>query len=198
MGNARSRASVGSKSPVAESDVKSTKNALMNVIKNPQTFGLGQNLGGSSKIISQSRQSRFSGVFTKSRVDETQQTFDWQFALGELESEENLLLRNILMTLSNPITEVFDDKGLSLLHHAVLKGIEGKTMLLIDFARNKQKISEDMLKDWINAKTLDEGWTALHYASFQGNLDAIYTLIENSANIEELNYNGLNMLHVAA
>lgn len=55
-----------------------------------------------------------------------------------------------------------------------------------------------MLKDWINAKTLDEGWTALHYASFQGNLDAIYTLIENSANIEELNYNGLNMLHVAA
>jgi hypothetical protein len=71
-------------------------------------------------------------------------------------------------------------------------------MLLLDFARSKQKISEDVLKDWINAKTLDEGWTALHYASFQGNLDAIYTLIENSANIEELNYNGLNMLHVAA
>ena len=79
-------------------------------------------------------------MFSKSKsraLEESAQTFDWQFALGELESEENLLLRNILMTLQNPITEVFDEKGLSLLHHAVLKGVEGKTTLLIDFARNK-------------------------------------------------------------
>jgi hypothetical protein len=110
----------------------------MNVIKNPNTFGLGQNLG----VVNQSlaSRSRYSGVFSKSKsraLEESAQTFDWQFALGELESEENLLLRNILMTLQNPITEVFDEKGLSLLHHAVLKGVEGKTTLLIDFARNK-------------------------------------------------------------
>lgn len=93
---------------------------------------------------------------------------------------------------------MIDPKGLNLLHHAVLKGIDGKTKLLIDFARNQQQMDEDAIKVWINAKTFDEGWTPLHYASFQGNLDAIYALIENSANIEELNYNGLNMLHVAA
>ena len=64
----------------------------MNVIKNPNTFGLGQNLGNSK--------SHFSGAFSKSRVgEESTQPFDWEFTLGELESEENLLLRNILMTL---------------------------------------------------------------------------------------------------
>lgn len=52
--------------------------------------------------------------------------------------------------------------------------------------------------EWINLKSSDEGWTALHYASFQGNLDAIHSLIENQADYKILNNNGLNMLHVAA
>ena len=51
---------------------------------------------------------------------------------------------------------------------------------------------------WLNHKTVGEGWTALHYASFQGNLDAIYALLEAGANYKILNNNGLNMLHVAA
>jgi palmitoyltransferase ZDHHC13/17 len=46
--------------------------------------------------------------------------------------------------------------------------------------------------------TLDEAWTALHYGAFTGNLDAVYTLIENKADINALNASGLNMLHVAA
>lgn len=51
---------------------------------------------------------------------------------------------------------------------------------------------------WINAKTKGEGWTALHYASFQGNVDAIYSLLKYGADITVVNNNGLNMLHVAA
>lgn len=46
-------------------------------------------------------------------------------------------------------------------------------------------------------KTKGEEWTALHYSSFSGNLDACYTLIENQADIHALNSNHLNMLHVA-
>ena len=86
---------------------------------------------------------------------------------------------------------------MTLLHHAVLKGTDGKTQLLIDFAKNVQKLKKSAIKDWINQKTLGEQWSALHYSSFSGNLDACYTLIENQADIYALNSNHLNMLHVA-
>jgi ankyrin repeat protein len=35
----------------------------------------------------------------------------------------------------------------------------------------------------MNVKTTDELWTALHYASFSGNLDAIYVLLKYKADI---------------
>ena len=38
----------------------------------------------------------------------------------------------------------------------------------------------------------------MHYAAFSSNLDAIYCLIENNADIFSLNQNELSMLHVAA
>lgn len=62
---------------------------------------------------------------------------DWNFILRELEREENLFLNNFLKTLPCPITFIKDIKGLNLLHHAVLKGVDGKTKLLIDYAKNK-------------------------------------------------------------
>lgn len=68
----------------------------------------------------------------------TEENFDWNFALNELASESDLLLKNILKTIMIPITDLIDPKGLNLLHHAVLKGIDGKTKLMIDFARNQQ------------------------------------------------------------
>jgi palmitoyltransferase ZDHHC13/17 len=54
------------------------------------------------------------------------------------------------------------------------------------------------MKEWIDEKTIGEGWTALHYASFQGNVDGIYALLDFGADYKALNNNGLNMLHVAA
>lgn len=42
-----------------------------------------------------------------------------------------------MKTLPCPITIIKDLKGLNLLHHAVLKGVDGKTKLLIDFAKIK-------------------------------------------------------------
>ena len=122
---------------------------------------------------------------------------NWTIISEELESHDNIHMVNFVQSLSD-ITTFVDDEGLSLLHHAVLKGVEGKTKILIDIAKNTHRISDEKLKDWINLKTYGEGWTALHYASFAGNLDAIYTLIYNSADINLLNNNGLNMLHVAA
>ena len=79
-----------------------------------------------------------------------------------------------------------DAQGLTLLHHASLLRA-GKVQLLINFARNHQFVGEDDLIQWVNQPTKDEGWTALHYASHSSNLDAIYSLIENNADIHAVN-----------
>lgn len=124
--------------------------------------------------------------------------FDWEIAIEELANPNDLLLGNILRTVIGPITSLLDSNGSSLLHHSVLKQTAGKTKFLIDFARLQQQIPNEIILTWINQPTQGEGWTALHYASFQGNIDAIYTLIENKANCFSTNSNGLTMLHVAA
>lgn len=47
------------------------------------------------------------------------------------------MLSMLLKKLGNyPVYKIIDKNGMNLLHHAVLKGIEGKTQLMIDFARN--------------------------------------------------------------
>ena len=137
------------------------------------------------------------GMNQQTIMDRTNTGLNWTIISDELESHENIHVINMLKTM-NDITQIVDHEGLSLLHHAVLKGVEGKTKILIDMAKSYHHVSDEALKEWINLRTYGEGWTALHYASFAGNLDAIYTLIYNSADIEMLNNNGLNMLHVAA
>ena len=43
-----------------------------------------------------------------------------------------------------------------------------------------------------------EQLTPLHFASYRGNLDAIYVLIRNGADINSMSNNGINALHAAA
>ena len=54
------------------------------------------------------------------------------------------------------------------------------------------------MREWVNAKSNKDKFTALHFASFKGNLNAVKILIENDADVNEVNQFGLNMLHVAA
>lgn len=105
----------------------------------------------------------------------------------------------LLKTLGHyPVYKIVDKNGMNLLHHAVLKGVEGKVQLLLDFAKNYQRLNAKEINQWINFKTYEEQWTPIHYASFTSNLDAIYTLIQNGADFNALNANGLNQLHVAS
>ena len=56
-----------------------------------------------------------------------------------------------------------------------------------------------VLKKWINRHTLgEEGFTALHFASFHGNLKMIRYLMSQGADIFARNRHNINMLHVAA
>jgi len=66
----------------------------------------------------------------------TQTTFDWAIFLPELESmDDEMLAVQIRNNLSIDMTEVADDKGFTLLHHAVLKGVPGKVEALIGLVK---------------------------------------------------------------
>ena len=56
-----------------------------------------------------------------------------------------------------------------------------------------------LLKQWINqSQNTGEGFTALHYASFYGNLQSIKYLIQHGADINVTNMTRINVMHVAA
>ena len=96
------------------------------------------------------------------------------------------------------IVEQADEKGFTLLHHAVLKCIPGKVKSLIDLAKDLQRATDDDIKKWVNSRTQSDQFTPLHLASFKGNMDAIHTLMEYGSDPHAINFYGLNMLHVAA
>lgn len=56
----------------------------------------------------------------------------------------------------------------------------------------------NIFKDFINAKTQGDNQTALHYASFRGNIKIIRLLIDNYADINAVTTKGYTMLHKAA
>ena len=70
-----------------------------------------------------------------------------------------------------PLVDIFDHKGFSLLHTAAFRDGDDCGIALIEMA--KQTITKEEIKAWINAKTLDEGFTCLHFAAFRGNLNLI-------------------------
>jgi ankyrin repeat protein len=53
--------------------------------------------------------------------------------------------------------------------------------LLID--KSKLELDETEIKEWINYKTEEDGYTSLHYAAWTGNIEIMKTLIENEADI---------------
>ena len=54
------------------------------------------------------------------------------------------------------------------------------------------------MRDWANARTIGDEFSALHYAAFRGNIDICKTLIELGADKNVKNSNGLSFLHIAA
>ena len=61
-----------------------------------------------------------------------------------------------------------------------------------------QEKKNEVLKEWVNARTNDDEFSALHYAAFRGNIDICKTLIDLGADKNVKNVNGLSFLHIAA
>ena len=136
----------------------------------------------------------------------------------EIESKFQLVNEEKLDELSAFIldenTEVWNFKkaeDLTLLHKAcvldkfnVVKTIINQTKKRLhlipegSISDEEKAKNETIFKDFINAKTEGDNLTALHYASFRGNIKIIKLLIENYAEINALSSHGVNMIHKAA
>ena len=110
------------------------------------------------------------------------------------------------LTHSPPIniTKFYDNQGFTLLHLAVFRNSYPITQFLCEYVLSKASVSKEfkrsqVLKKWINQQTLgEEGFTSLHYSSFNGNLKISRFLIQNGADYTITNRHRINMMHVAA
>ena len=82
-----------------------------------------------------------------------QHVLDISFLLSELELQSSDLVKQIIKDYGQPIIKYRDDHGFTLLHHVVLKSIDGKVQFLIDYAIKEDNATPDDIKEWVNAAT---------------------------------------------
>lgn len=89
------------------------------------------------------------------------------------------------------LTKIIDKRFFTLLHISCLNNLFDLLEFLIIREKENQALNEIQKKEkiltWINKKT-DEGFTAIHFASFRGNLKMIKFLEENGSDINAVNY----------
>ena len=152
------------------------------------------------KKRSQNRLSR-----TSSAVPEIENVFT-------LVSEERIQeLTDFILSEENEIWNIKRGEDLTVLHNScaidktnvtetIIEQTKKRLKLTADssLSEDEKKANEEIFKGFINAKTQGDNQTALHYASFRGNIKIIKLLIQNHAEINALTSNGYNMLHKAA
>ena len=102
-----------------------------------------------------------------------------------------------------PIDQIVNDEGYTLLHLSAFKNKQRCFNQIIlsaneSFTHISSEQKSKILKEWVNAKTNDDEFSALHYAAFRGNIDICKTLIDIGADKNVKNVNGLSFLHIAA
>jgi palmitoyltransferase ZDHHC13/17 len=121
-----------------------------------------------------------------------------------LEDENEMEILDFLRTHFVDLTKLKDARGYTVLHIVAYKGLESMWKMLLTIAKDKSlagledKEKTKRVKQWVNVKTNEDEFTALHMASFSGKYGIVSMLIENKANIYAKNKDGLNMLHTAA
>ena len=88
-----------------------------------------------------------------------------------------------------------DEHNFTPLHHAIFHNDNLFAEIII--STTKSHTSKQEFIHFINEQS-DKGFTALHYASFKGNIHIIQLLLTNNADILIKSYTGLNVMHLAA
>ena len=120
-------------------------------------------------------------------------------------------ISQFILNKDNKIWEIKKLENLTVLHNAcaldktdVIITIIEKTKIRLGLDNKSNITSEEksqnekIFKDFINEQTEGDNQTALHYASFRGNIKIIKLLIANHADINSLTHTGYNMIHKAA
>jgi palmitoyltransferase len=71
------------------------------------------------------------------------------------------------------------------------------TLLINEMKKRIDIDTFNEIKMWVN-KQSEQGYTALHYAVYKGNIKIVKILIEYGANIDITNKRGLNVFHMSA
>lgn len=97
------------------------------------------------------------------------------------------------------LCNIKDNEGLTCLIKSTFLNHTEICLYIIETAKNRlHKLNEiNSFYEFINQKG-DNGFNALHYASFRGNIRIVEKLIENGADITLKNNNGLTVMHMAA
>ena len=120
-------------------------------------------------------------------------------------------LKDFILDEGNEVWNLKRGEELTILHNACAIDKTNIIEIIIEYTKKRLKLeknssisaeekakNEEIFKNFINAKTQGDNQTALHYASFRGNIKIIKLLIENYADLNALTSNGYNMIHKAA
>ena len=104
------------------------------------------------------------------------------------------------------ISNYLEDEQYTVLHRIAFKIINGKNFTfftvaedIIKFIIEKEKLEKDTpeLIDFLNKQT-KQGYTAMHYAAYRGNIYLIKLLSDYKADINCRNKRNLSIMHLAA
>jgi len=95
-----------------------------------------------------------------------------------------------------PILTMKDIRLYSLLHIACLNNQLEIAKRFFEYLK-AQDTPEQEITEWVNTRT-DEGFTAIHFASFKGSIELIKLLEGYGADTQVKNHQGLNVMHIAA
>ena len=127
-------------------------------------------------------------------------------------SNDTQKITDFILTPENKIWEIKLADNFTFLHRAC--ALDKKEVIITIIEKTKRRLgldtndinnnsqekaeNEKIFRDFINAKTDIDNQTALHLASFRGNIEVIKILISNHAEINALTTNGYNVIHKAA
>jgi ankyrin repeat protein len=101
---------------------------------------------------------------------------------------------NTLEQYQPNLMEIVDNLGCTVLIKSTYLDLNEITFTTLDYL---EKLKDQKVIQWINKRNYN-GFNALHYAAFRGNIIVLRRLNSLGADITLTNKNGLNLMHMAA
>ena len=130
--------------------------------------------------------------------NEEQQKYEEKEFEDKIKNEKYFEIKKMLKEAKNPIKiwqyKTSENDGSTILHCSIIHNYTKITKEIIRYCKNHLLV--DDLYKFINKKNT-KGITALHYASFKGNIDIINRLMLYGANVSLLTNKSLDVIHFA-